>query len=193
MKFCSHCGHPVESRIPAGDNRPRYVCTQCQTIHYQNPRIVAGTVPVWEGKILLCRRAIEPRYGYWTLPAGFMENSETTEEAAARETLEEAMAEVRLAGLYTMIHVPHIDQVHMFYLAYLTEPRFGAGEESLETDLFDLDRIPWDEISFPTVRRTLEHFVEDVQRNEFPLRISDIRHRMKKPSESSEPQNSSSR
>lgn len=179
MKFCSSCGHPVESRIPAGDNRPRYVCKQCETIHYQNPRIVAGTVPVWEGKVLLCRRAIEPRYGYWTLPAGFMENSETTEEAAARETLEEAMANVKLAGLYTMIHVPHIDQVHMFYRAHMTEGRFGAGDETLEAELFELDRIPWEEISFPTVRRTLEYFVEDVQRDEFPLRISDIRHRMK--------------
>ncbi|MFC4260170.1 NUDIX hydrolase [Marinobacter lacisalsi] len=189
MKFCSSCGHPVESRIPAGDNRPRYVCQQCETIHYQNPRIVAGTVPTWEGKILLCRRAIEPRYGYWTLPAGFMENSETTEEAASRETLEEAMAHVELAGLYTMIHVPHIDQVHMFYRAHMTEARFGAGDETLEAELFELDRIPWDEISFPTVRRTLEHFVEDFQRNEFPLRISDIRHRLKP----SDPQKSSSR
>ncbi len=179
MKFCSSCGHSVESRIPAGDNRPRFVCSQCELIHYQNPRIIAGTVPVWEGKILLCRRAIEPRYGFWTLPAGFMENSETTEEAAARETREEAIAEVELADLYTMIHVPHIDQVHMFYRAFLTEEQFGAGEETLEADLFDLHRIPWDEISFPTVRRTLEHFVEDVRRNEFSLHVSDIRHRLK--------------
>lgn len=178
MKYCSTCGHPVEHRVPSGDNRHRYVCPSCETIHYQNPRIVAGTVPVWEGRILLCRRAIEPRYGYWTLPAGFMENSETTDEAAARETREEALAEVTIDDLYTIIHVPHIDQVHMFYRASLTDGRYGAGEESLETELFALDAIPWEEISFPTVKRTLEHFVEDMRTNRFPLRVSDIRHRM---------------
>jgi len=119
MKYCSTCGHPVEQRIPEGDNRHRYVCTNCNTIHYQNPRIIAGTVPVWEGKILLCRRAIEPRYGYWTLPAGFMENAETTVEAAERETLEEALAEINIDDLYSIIDVPHINQVHMFYRATL--------------------------------------------------------------------------
>lgn len=178
MKYCSTCGHPVEQRIPSGDNRHRYVCPSCETIHYQNPRIVAGTVPVWEGRILLCRRAIEPRYGYWTLPAGFMENSETTDEAAIRETREEALAEVNIDDLYTIIHVPHIDQVHMFYRATLTTGEYGAGEESLETELFELDAIPWDEISFPTVKRTLEHFVEDMRQDRFPIRVSDIRHRM---------------
>lgn len=175
MKYCSSCGHSVEHRIPEGDNRHRYVCPNCETIHYQNPRIVAGTVPVWEGKILLCRRAIEPRYGYWTLPAGFMENSETTNEAAARETLEEALAEVSIEGLYTIIHVPHIDQVHMFYRATLTNGSFGAGEESLESQLFSIDEIPWDELSFPTVRRTLEYFIADQKEQHFPLHVSDIR------------------
>ena len=178
MKFCSACGHPVEQRIPAGDNRHRFVCPECDTIHYQNPRIVAGTVPVWQGQILLCRRAIEPRYGFWTLPAGFMENAETTVEAAERETLEEALAEVTMEDLYTIIHVPHIDQVHMFYRATLKDGKFGAGEESLETRLFNLDEIPWQEISFPTVKRTLEHFVEDVRRESFPVRVSDIRYRL---------------
>jgi ADP-ribose pyrophosphatase YjhB (NUDIX family) len=183
MKYCSSCGHLLEERIPAGDNRHRYVCTKCETIHYQNPRIVAGTVPVWKGQILLCRRAIEPRYGYWTLPAGFMENSETTEEAAARETLEEAMAEVDLKGLYTMVHVPHIDQVHMFFRAEMVDGTHGAGDESLETALFRPHEIPWDEISFPTVKRTLEHFVEDMEAGEFPLRVSDIRHSIRKKQE----------
>ncbi|MBS3804352.1 MAG: NUDIX hydrolase [Oleiphilaceae bacterium] len=176
MKYCSSCGHPVEERIPVGDNRPRFVCPNCDTIHYQNPRIVAGTVPVWERQILLCRRAIEPRYGYWTLPAGFMENTETTDEAAARETLEEALADVTIGHLYTVIHVPHIDQVHMFYLAEMKDSNFGAGDESLETQLFELDKIPWDEISFPTVKRTLEHFIEDMERDHFPLHVSNIRH-----------------
>jgi len=179
MNYCSHCGHAVEVKVPAGDNRPRYVCPSCETIHYQNPRIVAGTVPVWEGKILLCRRAIEPRKGYWTLPAGFMENSETTVEAAIRETREEALAEVSIRNLYTLLHVPHIDQVHIFYLAHLADGRFGAGEESLESRLFEPKDIPWSELSFPTVYRTLEHYMEDLGEDKFPLRVGDIHNRLK--------------
>jgi ADP-ribose pyrophosphatase YjhB (NUDIX family) len=180
MKYCSTCGQPVEQRIPEGDNRHRYVCISCETIHYQNPRIVAGTVPVWEGRILLCRRAIEPRYGYWTLPAGFMENAETTVEAAARETREEALAEVDIQGLYSIIDVPHINQVHMFYRAALINGQFGAGEESLESKLFAPDNIPWDEISFPTVRKTLELFLEDMTSESYGVHVTDIRHPMAK-------------
>jgi len=180
MKYCSTCGNPVEQRIPEGDNRHRYVCVSCETIHYQNPNIVAGTVTVWEGQILLCRRAIEPRYGYWTLPAGFMENEETTMEAAARETREEALAEVDIQGLYSMIDVPHINQVHLFYRAQLLDGRFGAGEESLETQLFHPSRIPWSEISFPTVRKTLELFLSDMKTQQFGVHVTDIRHPMAK-------------
>lgn len=180
MKYCSTCGAQVEQRIPQGDNRHRYVCVACDTIHYQNPRIVAGTVPVMDGQVLLCRRAIEPRYGYWTLPAGFMENSETTLEAAARETREEALANVTMEELYTVIHVPHIDQVHMFYRATLLTDDFGAGEESLETRLFSLSEIPWDELSFPTVRRTLELFLQDYPKSSYPVHVEDIRYRMGK-------------
>lgn len=179
MNYCSTCGNAVERQIPKGDNRYRFVCPKCSTIHYQNPRIVAGTVPVWNGQVLLCRRAIEPRYGFWTLPAGFMENSETTQEAAARETQEEALADVIIQGLYTMIHVPHIDQVHIFYLASMKNDEHGAGDESLETKLFDLEEIPWPEISFPTVRRTLEHFVNDSGTQLFPLHVSDVRFSIK--------------
>ncbi|WP_323754518.1 NUDIX hydrolase [Marinobacter sp.] len=175
MKYCSTCGQQVEQKIPAGDNRYRYVCVSCETIHYQNPRIIAGTVPVWDGKILLCRRAIEPRYGYWTLPAGFMENAETTIEAAARETLEEALAEVTIDGLYSIIDMPHINQVHMFYRATLVNGSFGAGEESLESRLFAADEIPWDEISFPTVKRTLEFFLSEMPSGNFGLHVTDIR------------------
>ncbi|OZB15171.1 MAG: NUDIX hydrolase [Marinobacter sp. 34-60-7] len=178
MKYCSTCGQPVEQRIPEGDNRHRYVCVSCDTIHYQNPRIVAGTVPVWEGCILLCRRAIEPRYGYWTLPAGFMENAETTVEAAARETREEALAEVTIDGLYSIIDVPHINQVHMFYRATLIDGQFGVGEESLESRLFPVNDIPWDELSFPTVRRTLELFLEDMKTERYGVHVTDIRHAM---------------
>ncbi|EMP56827.1 NUDIX hydrolase [Marinobacter koreensis] len=178
MKYCSFCGHPVEQRIPEGDNRHRYVCTSCETIHYQNPRIIAGTVPVWEGKILLCKRAIEPRYGYWTLPAGFMENAETTIEAAARETQEEALAEVDIEGLFSIIDVPHINQVHMFYRASLIGGKFGAGEESLESRLFGVDEIPWEEISFPTVKKTLELFLEDMKSDHYQVHLKDIRRPM---------------
>ncbi|MBQ0761369.1 NUDIX hydrolase [Marinobacter psychrophilus] len=180
MKYCSDCGEQVEQRIPAGDNRHRYVCTHCNTIHYQNPRIIAGTVPVWDNRILLCRRAIEPRYGYWTLPAGFMENQETTLEAAVRETREEALAEVNIEGLYVVLDVPHIDQVHIFYRATLIEGKYGAGEESLETQLFELSDIPWDELSFPTVRKTLELLINDMKKQTFGVHVDSIRHPMAK-------------
>jgi ADP-ribose pyrophosphatase YjhB (NUDIX family) len=180
MNYCSDCGEKVEQRIPDGDNRHRYVCTHCNIIHYQNPRIIAGTVPVWDNRILLCRRAIEPRYGYWTLPAGFMENQETTIEAAARETREEALAEVHIEGLYAVIDVPHIDQVHIFYRATLINGEYGAGEESLETQLFEPSDIPWDELSFPTVRKTLELFINDMKQQTFGVHVDSIRHPMAK-------------
>ncbi|WP_313032702.1 NUDIX hydrolase [Massilia alkalitolerans] len=165
MKFCSECAYPVALAIPEGDNRPRYVCPNCHAIHYQNPKLVIGSIPVWEqdGKlqILLCKRAIEPRYGYWTLPAGFMENEETTEQAAVRETEEEAGADVELGQLFTLLNVAHVHQVHLFYLARLRNLDFAPGEESLEVQLFTQDEIPWDELAFPTVRSTLELFFAD--------------------------------
>lgn len=170
MKFCSQCGASVSLRIPSGDNRPRYICDQCQTVHYQNPRIIAGCLPVWEGRVLLCRRAIAPRQGYWTLPAGFMENGETLEQAAARETLEEACARVSNLKLYTLFDLPHISQVYMFFRAELADLDFAAGEESLEVQLFEETGIPWSELAFPTVGRTLECFFGDRQRQDFPVR-----------------------
>lgn len=178
MKYCSGCGERVEQRIPEGDNRHRYVCTHCDIIHYQNPLIIAGTVAVWNNRILLCRRAIEPRYGYWTLPAGFMENQETTEEAAARETREEALAEVDMNGLYAIINVPHINQIHMFYRATLINGAFGAGQESLESQLFEPSDIPWRDLSFPTVRKTLELFIKDMKQQSFGVHVDSIRHPM---------------
>ncbi|ASP40076.1 NUDIX hydrolase [Bacterioplanes sanyensis] len=158
MKYCSDCAAPISKAIPDGDNRERFVCSQCDTVFYQNPKIVAGTIPVWQGKVLLCRRAIEPRRGYWTLPAGFMENGESTEQAAIRETWEEACAEVSLGPLFSMITVPHIDQVHLFFLAQMTDGRFSAGEESLEVALFEPQEIPWQQLAFPTVGQTLERY-----------------------------------
>src|SRR6202521_5001728 len=128
MKFCSVCGHEVGLSIPPGDNRPRYVCGNCGTVHYQNPRNVVGTVPVWDDKVLLCRRAIEPRYGYWTLPAGFMENNETASQAALRETLEEAGATLELGEPFSLISVPRVNQVHLFYRARLRNLELQPGE-----------------------------------------------------------------
>ncbi|AYZ68142.1 NUDIX domain-containing protein [Burkholderia multivorans] len=174
MKFCSVCGHEVIARIPPGDNRERFVCDQCGTIHYQNPRNVVGTVPVWGEQVLLCRRAIEPRYGFWTLPAGFMEMGETTAEAAARETLEEAGARVEVQNLFTLLNVPHVHQVHLFYLARLVDPAFEAGEESLEVKLFDEADIPWDEIAFPTVSQTLRFFFADRATGDYGVHTGDI-------------------
>lgn len=174
MKFCSACGAPTEHRIPEDDNRPRHICTQCKTIHYQNPNIVAGTIPVHEDKILLCRRAIEPRHGFWTLPAGFMENQETTTEAAMRETWEEAEARVNIDGLYTVINVPQIDQVHMFFRATIIDGIFGVGIESLETRLFREEDIPWNDLAFPTIRKTLQLFFEERRLGVFNVHVTDI-------------------
>ena len=174
MKYCSQCGHPVSQKIPQGDNRLRHVCDQCQTIHYQNPRIVAGCLPVWGQQVLLCRRAIQPCYGRWTLPAGFMENGETIEQAAMRETVEEACARVRNLQLYTVFDLPHINQVYMLFRAELTDLDFAAGEESLEVQLFDQADIPWSELAFPTIGRTLEYFFADRQIEVYPLRNEPI-------------------
>lgn len=161
MKFCSQCGNPVSQKVPEGDNRLRHVCDHCQTIHYQNPRIVAGCLPVWGRRVLLCRRAIHPRYGFWTLPAGFMENNETTAEAAIRETEEEAGANIELGKLFTLLNVARVHQVHMFYLATLVDLDFAPGEESLDVQMFSEAEIPWDDLAFPTIRTTLELFFAD--------------------------------
>lgn len=174
MKYCSQCANELSFTIPAGDNRPRFVCSACHTIFYQNPRIVAGTLPIHNGQVLLCRRAIEPRRGFWTLPAGFMENGESTEQAALRETWEEARAKVELQSLFSMITVPHIDQVHIFFLAVLPQAEFGAGEESLEVALFKEEDIPWQELAFPTVSQTLKRYFADPA-NQQTTHVFDIR------------------
>lgn len=148
-------------KIPADDSRERHVCNSCGSIHYFNPRNVVGSIPVFGDQVLLCRRAIEPRHGYWTLPAGFMELGESTSAGAARETQEEAGALVEIGPLYSLLNVPHAEQVHLFYLAKMTSPAFQAGEESLEIALFDEQNIPWDEIAFPTVKQTLKWFFAD--------------------------------
>ena len=161
MKYCSSCGAAVAFRIPPGDTLPRHVCERCGTIHYQNPKVVVGALATWEDKVLLCRRAIEPRHGMWTLPAGFMENEETTAQAAARETLEEACARIEVGELYTLIDVPHISQVHIIYRARLLDLDFRAGEESLDVALFTEDEIPWEQIAFRSIAISLRHFFDD--------------------------------
>ena len=174
MKFCANCGAPVARRVPPGDTLPRWVCDHCGEIHYQNPKLVIGTVPEHEGRLLLCRRAIEPRYGYWTLPAGFMENDETTAQAAVRETLEEAGAPVELGELFTLISVPRVNQVHLYYRARLRGLEFNPGEETLEVALFDESAIPWQEIAFRTVAYTLKRWYEDRTLGGFAFHTADI-------------------
>ena len=156
MKFCSACGNPVSLLIPQGDNRERFVCDHCGTIHYSNPNNVCGAILTWEDKILLCRRAIEPRYGTWTLPAGFMENGETVFEAAARESIEEANAEAGELQLFGVFSLPHISQVYMMFQGELANLDFSPGSESLETELFTEQDIPWDELAFPVIHHCLE-------------------------------------
>lgn len=174
MKFCSNCAAPIARRVPPGDSVPRFVCDQCGEIHYQNPKLVVGTIPEWESRILLCRRAIEPRYAYWTLPAGYMENAETTGQAASRETLEEAGARVELLPAYSMISVPRVNQVHLFFRARLLDLSFEAGEESLEVALFDEERIPWDQLAFRTVAITLRHWCADRSSQSFAFHVEEI-------------------
>jgi ADP-ribose pyrophosphatase YjhB (NUDIX family) len=169
MNYCSQCGAKVALKVPAGDTLPRFVCDTCLVIHYQNPRIVAGCIPEWEDRILLCRRAIEPQYGLWTLPAGFMENGETIEQAALRETREEAEADVELNSLYTVFSIPHISQVYIIFRGSLRSSDFKAGHESLEVQLFRPDEIPWETLAFRVISATLQHYVDDRQNDGFRL------------------------
>ncbi len=162
MNFCSHCGSDqLEFRVPEGDNRPRHVCSNCGVIHYSNPKIVTGCLPIWEHKVLLARRAIEPRKGYWNVPSGYMENGETVEQGAAREVWEETLAKVQELRLHTVFSIPHINQVYIHFLAELNDPDFGVGEESLDVRLFAEEEIPWKEIAFTSSVFTLERFFAD--------------------------------
>ena len=174
MNFCSYCGAAVQHRIPPGDNRIRAICDHCGRIHYENPRMVVGCLPIWENQVLLCRRAIEPRYGFWTLPAGFMENDETTREGAMRETLEEAGARVEILDLYSLMNIPDINQVYLLFRARLLDLDFAPGEESLDVALFNEADIPWQEIAFHTVHTTLQHYFSDRRSGVFPLHVGDL-------------------
>ena len=174
MKFCSNCASPVAQRVPPGDSLPRYVCDQCGEIHYQNPKVVVGTIPEWQERLLLCRRAIEPRYGYWTLPAGFMENNETVAEGAARETLEEAGARVVLGEPFSMISVRRVNQVHVFFRAQVVDLEFRPGAETLEVALFEEAQLPWKDIAFRTVSLTLERWFADRRSGTFAFHAEEV-------------------
>ena len=174
MNFCSQCGQPVSLQVPAGDNRPRHVCGGCGHVHYQNPLVVVGCVPGYRGSILLCRRAIEPRRGFWTVPAGFMEIGETPGEAALRETWEEAEARVELGALFAVVDVVQARQVHVFFRATLQEPVFGAGEETLESRLFTPATVPWAEMAFPSVTLALERYLDDTCRDDGTVMLARV-------------------
>jgi len=174
IKHCRQCGSAVDYRIPADDNRERAVCPSCATVHYENPINVVGTVPVWGEQVLLCRRAIEPRHGLWTLPAGFLELGETVEAGALRETVEEAGANVELQELFTVLSVVRVGQVHLFYRARMLDVSLDPGPETLEARLFHEHEVPWDEIAFRTVRETLKHFFDCRRSGHFALHCGDI-------------------
>ncbi|WP_367068568.1 NUDIX hydrolase [Oryzisolibacter sp. LB2S] len=175
IQHCRECGAAVAYRLPDdGDTRERAICTVCGTIHYENPLMVVGTVPVLGERVLLCKRNIEPRWGKWTLPAGFMELDETTAQGAARETDEEAGAQIELGPLFSLLNVPQVGQVHIFYLATLQSDRFAPGHETIEARLFTEDEIPWDEIAFRTVKKTLEQYFADRRAGHFGMHSFDI-------------------
>ena len=174
INYCSHCGASVCVQVPPGDTLERHVCISCGTIHYQNPKLIVGSLPVWQDKVLLCRRAIEPRHGKWTLPAGFMENNETMPQAAVRETVEEACARIELGEMYTIISVPHIRQVHAIYRARLLDLEFSAGIETLEVGLFAEDEIPWQEIAFRTIALTQRHYFADRRAGSFSFHSAEL-------------------
>lgn len=174
MKYCSLCGATVTIRVPDGDTHLRHVCLSCDTVHYQNPKIINGCIGVWQDKILLAKRAIEPRYGLWTLPAGFMENGETTLEGAARETLEEAGATVANLQLFGVFNLPHANQVYIMFRGDIPDGQASAGTESLEVGFFDEEDIPWNELAFPVIRESLELFFADRKKGHYTTKLGDI-------------------
>lgn len=174
IKFCQLCGAKVDFRIPQGDSLPRHICNSCGHIHYENPRVVVGCVAEFEGRILLCKRAIEPRMGFWTLPAGFMENGETTTQGAARETEEEAGAQVTIDAAFALFSIAHIHQVHLFYRGRLPSASYLAGIESLEVGLFLPEDIPWDALAFRSVKLCLKHYLGDRQRGAFGFHEAEL-------------------
>ena len=179
LKFCSQCGETVEHKVPSGDNRLRYICVGCDTVHYQNPNVVVGTIPIYVDqehgvRVLLCRRNIEPRHGFWTLPAGFLENDETSSEGAHRETIEESCANIDNLSIYRVFNVSHANQIHMFFRANMLNDSFSTTSESSEVRLFSFDEIPWGELAFPTVHKALLDLVDDHIDGQFAMQMIDV-------------------
>jgi len=174
VKYCSDCGVRVSYRIPEKDDRPRYICDSCGVIHYENPNMVVGAIPTWEDSILFCRRAIEPRYGLWTLPAGFLENGETVEAGAVRETFEEAGARIIKLKPYALYNLTFVNQVYIMFRARLVEPTYMAGNESLEVRLFKEHDVPWNDLAFPVIQKTLEDYFSDLKKGSFSFHMEDI-------------------
>ena len=178
MSFCTTCGHKTIEKIPLGDQKIRKVCTHCATIDYVNPKVICGSLVLWDNKVLLCRRAIEPRYGLWTLPAGYMELQETMAQGAARETREEAEAEVSIGELYCMYDIPRIGQIYVLFKSTLIDGQFGAGDETIESRLFEEHEIPWGDLAFPSVERTLRHYFADQKTGSFPMHLETLGSRL---------------
>ena len=179
LKFCSQCGESVEYKVPSGDNRLRFICVGCDIVHYQNPNVVVGTIPLYADqesgvRVLLCRRNIEPRHGFWTLPAGFLENDETSSEGAQRETIEESCANIDNLSIYRVFNVAHANQIHMFFRANMLNDSFSTTSESSEVRLFSFDEIPWGELAFPTVHKALIDLVDDHVDGQFAMQMIDV-------------------
>jgi len=177
MKFCSQCGASLSYRIPPGDDRARFICGECGTVHYENPKVVVGCIPVWEDRILLCRRAIEPGLGKWTLPAGYLENGETAEQGAVRETYEEAGARVEIVQPYALFSLTFADHIYFMFHARMLSPHLSPGKESLSAELFSEAEIPWSEIAFGVIRETLERFLRGRARNSLMLQVGEMARR----------------
>jgi len=174
MNYCSNCGAKLKYRIPEGDDLPRYVCDTCHVIHYINPKIVVGCIPEWQDRLLLCRRAIEPRKGKWTLPAGYLENNETLAEGAKRETLEEAKADIEIIAPYAMFNLTFISQIYLMFRGKMIDNTFGPGSESTHVALFLEKDIPWDDLAFNVIKETLNRFFRDRKKGNYPFQIGDI-------------------
>ncbi len=174
INFCCLCGAPMETKIPIDDDHTRSVCTQCAHVHYENPKMVVGCIPVSREKILMCKRNIEPRKGKWTLPAGYLETNESVQDGAARETLEETKAEVLVIDPYRLFNIVFVDQVYLMFRAQVLTGEFGPTSESMEVQLFREKEIPWDEIAFEVIRQTLVDFFQDREKNAYPFKVKDI-------------------
>ena len=174
MNYCTYCGAELAFKVPPGDDRPRFVCDACNTVHYENPKMVVGCIPEWGDRILMCRRAIEPRYGRWTLPAGYLEKGETVSEAAKREAFEEARALVEKLTPYALFNLTFVNEVYLMFRGRLVDANYEPGDESLEVKLMTEDEIPWDQIAFSVIRETLRRYFKDRETDYFSFHMGDI-------------------